>query len=130
MTHEEIRKELSAYFDGQLGPAKTVEISAHVSACPECRAALDELSALSAGVKENFSAAAPAAMKERVLASAGTVKKPLLRASTVLAAAFAVIILALVAGIAAKRYMPLMFAQIQGMISAASSTLGASGGNK
>ncbi|OGS04841.1 MAG: hypothetical protein A3J70_08560 [Elusimicrobia bacterium RIFCSPHIGHO2_02_FULL_61_10] len=129
MTHEEIKKELSAYFDGQLGPEKAVEISAHVSACAECRAALEELSALSSGVKENLSAAAPAAMKERVLARARAEKKPLFRTSTVLAAA-AVIILALMAGIAAKRYMPVMFAQIQGMINAASSTLGASGGNK
>lgn len=130
MTHEEIKKELPAYFDGQLGPEKAVEISAHVSACAECRAALDELSALSAGIRENLSAAAPAALKERVLARSRTAKKPLLRTSTVVAAAFAVIILALVAGIAAKRYMPLMFAQIQGMINAASSTLGASGENK
>lgn len=129
MTHEEIKDNLSAYFDGQLGPAETVEISAHVSACPGCRAALDELSRLSAGVKNNLSAAAPAAMKERVLASAGA-KKPLVRTSTALAAALAVIILALMAGIAAKRVMPVMFAQIQSMISAASSTLGASGGGK
>ena len=129
MTHEEIKKELSAYFDGQLGPEKAVEISAHVSACAECRAALEELSALSNGVKENLSAAAPAAMKERVLARARAEKKPLFRTSTLLAAA-AVIILALMAGIAAKRYMPVMFAQIQGMINAASSTLGAQGGNK
>lgn len=129
MTHEEIKENLSAYFDGQLGPAETVEISAHVSACPGCRAALDELSRLSAGVKKNLSAAAPAAMKERVLATAGA-KKPLVRTSTVLAAALAAIILALMAGIVAKRVMPVMFAQIQGMISAASSTLGASGGNE
>jgi len=129
MKHEEIKKELSAYFDGQLGPEKAVEISAHVSACAECRAALEELSALSNGVKENLSAAAPAAMKERVLARARAEKKPLFRTSTLLAAA-AVIILALMAGIAAKRYMPVMFAQIQGMINAASSTLGAQGGNK
>lgn len=129
MKHEEIKKELSAYFDGQLGPEKAVEISAHVSACAECRAALEELSALSNGVKENLSASAPAAMKERVLARARAEKKPLFRTSTLLAAA-AVIILALMAGIAAKRYMPVMFAQIQGMINAASSTLGAQGGNK
>lgn len=130
MTHEEIKNELPAYFDGQLGPEKAVEIAAHVSACAECRAALDELSALSVGIKENLSAAAPAAMKERVLAKALEGKKSLVRTSTVLFVAFAVIILALVAGIAAKRYMPLMFAQIQGMINAASSTLGASGENK
>ncbi|MDO8803378.1 MAG: zf-HC2 domain-containing protein [Elusimicrobiota bacterium] len=130
MTHDEIIEDLSAYFDGQLGPEKTIEISAHVSSCPECRAALDELKALSAGVKTNLAAAAPAGMKERVLARALERKKPQLRTSTVLAAALAVIILALMAALAAKRAMPVMFAQIQGMINGASSTLGASGGNK
>ncbi len=130
MTHEEIKEELSSYFDGQLGPAKTVEISAHVSACPECRAALDGLAALSSGVKENLSAVAPAAMKERLLARARQAKKPLFRTSTVLAALAAAIILALMAGIAAKRAMPTLFASVQSMISGAAATLGASGGNK
>lgn len=130
MTHDEIKDGLSAYFDGQLGPEKAVEIAAHVAACAECRAALDELTALSAGVRQNFSAAAPAAMKERVLARALAGKKPLLRPATVLAAAFAAVILALLAGIVAKRYMPVMFAQVQGMINAASSTLGTAEGNK
>lgn len=128
MTHEEIKEALSGYFDGQLGPAKTGEISAHVATCPECRAALGALAALSAGVKEILPAPAPAAMKERLLARAKHDKKPLVRTSTVLAAALAVMLLALVAGVVAKRVMPAMFAQIQGMINAASATLGASGG--
>lgn len=130
MTHEEIKEALSDYFDGQLRPARTAEISAHVATCAECRAALDGISALSAGIKENLSAAAPAAMKKRLLARARKGKKPLLRPSIVLAAAIAVIILALMGGIVAKRVMPTMFAQIQGMINGAASTLGVSGGNK
>lgn len=36
----------------------------------------------------------------------------------------------LIAGMALKNYMPGLFAQIQGMISGAASSLGASGGNQ
>ena len=130
MTHEEIKEALSAYFDGQLGPEKAVEISAHISTCAECRAALDELKALSAGVKTNLAASAPAGLRERVLARALETKKPRIRASTVLAAALAaVIIIVMMAGIVVKRYMPAVFAQVQGMINGAASSLG-SGGNK
>jgi len=129
MTHEEIKEALSAYFDGQLGPEKAVEISAHVSACADCRAALDELSLLSAGIKKNLPVSAPAAMKERVLARAGE-KKPRSRASTVLVMAFAALVIVLMAAVAAKRVMPTLFAQVQGMINGAASALGASGGNK
>lgn len=130
MTHEEIKKALSDYFDGQLGPAETVEISAHVATCPECRVALDGLSALSAGIKENLSVPAPAAMKERLLARARQEKKPLSSPATVLVIAFTAIILVLMAGVAAKKYMPALFSSVQGMINGAASTLGVSGGNK
>lgn len=129
MTHEEIKGSLSAYADGQLVPEKTDEISGHLSGCGECRAALSELKALSIGIKANLGACAPPGIKERLLDNARGAKRPLFRSSTALAAA-AVIILALMAGVAAKRFMPAMFAQIQGMISAASGTLGSSGDNK
>lgn len=36
----------------------------------------------------------------------------------------------LIAGMALKKYMPQLFASIQGMINGAASTLGASGGNQ
>lgn len=130
MTHEEIKEALSDYFDGQLGPAETVEISAHVATCPECRVALDGLSALSAGIKENLPVPAPAAMKERLLARARQEKKPLSNPATVLVIAFTAIILVLMAGVAAKKYMPTLFSSVQGMINGAASTLGVSGENK
>lgn len=130
MKHEEIKEALSDYFDGQLGPAETVEISAHVATCAECRAALDGLSALSTGIKENLPASAPAAMKERLLARARREKKPLSTPATVLVVAFTALILVLMAGVAAKKYMPALFSSVQGMISGAASTLGVSGGNK
>ncbi len=129
MTHEEIKESLSAYFDGQLGPEKTVEITAHIQACKECRTALDEFGALSAGVKKTLPVQAPAAMKDRVLAGAQA-KKRLIRPATVLIAAFAAIILVLMAGVVAKHYLPAMFSQVQGMINAAASSLGSSSGNQ
>ncbi len=36
----------------------------------------------------------------------------------------------LIAGVALKKYMPTLFSSIQGMISGAAGTLGASGGNQ
>jgi len=62
-------------------------------------------------------------MKERVLAGA-RVKKPLLRPAALLAGALAALIFALLAGVAAKRFMPAMFAQVQGMINGAAGALG------
>jgi len=127
MTHDEIKESLSAYFDGQLGPEKAVEITAHLQSCKDCRAALDELGALSAGVRDNLKVKAPDAMKARVLERAQE-KRPLF--PTVVVVAFAAIILVLMAGVAAKKYMPALFSNIQGMINGAASTLGSSSGNK
>lgn len=123
MTHEELKGALSAYFDGQLGPEQAGEVSAHLPGCPDCRAALEELRGLSTGIKKTLSAEAPAAMKARVLTGAGA-KRSLSRPAMLLAGALAAIILALLAGVAAKRYMPAMFAQVQGMINAAAGALG------
>lgn len=129
MTHEEIKESLSAYSDGQLAPDKMTEIAGHLPGCGECTAVLLELKTLSSGIKTNLAPSAPTAMKERLLDKARGVRIPLFRPSTVLAAALTVIILALMAGLAAKRLMPTMYAQIQGMISGAASSLG-SGANK
>lgn len=129
MTHEEIKGYLSAYFDAQLDVEKTIEISAHVAACAECRAALDGFKQLSAGAKENLSAAAPAAMKERLLKTEPA-KKPLLRASTTLATAFVALIFVLVAGMYLKRYMPELWGKIQGKIGGAADSLSAGEGKR
>jgi hypothetical protein len=43
MEHTEIRRQLSAYLDGEVSPAQRVEIDAHLADCPRCRAALAEL---------------------------------------------------------------------------------------
>ncbi|KAF0124102.1 MAG: hypothetical protein FD154_2509 [Elusimicrobia bacterium] len=129
MTHDEIRGALSAYFDGQLGQEQAVEVTAHIAACPECRAILDDIKALSAGVREELGVKAPAGLAQRALARSRAAEKPP-RAPLALAIALTVIVVAFLAGVAAKKYMPTMFASVQGMINGAASTLGVSGGNK
>jgi len=130
MTHEEIKAALSAYFDGEAGGGKGAEIAAHLAGCAECRAALERVKAVSAGVKRELAVKAPAGLAGRALARARAGEESRDRASLVLVMAFAVIVVAFMAGVAAKKYMPTMFASIQGMINGAASTLGASGGNK
>jgi anti-sigma factor RsiW len=130
MTHEEIKEALSAYFDGQLGPEQTVEISAHLAACTQCRAALDGIKAVSEGMKKALPAKAPAGLAQRALARAQAKKERRSALPAVLAIAFAVLAIAFLAGVVTKKYMPTMFSSIQGMINGAASTLGSSSGNQ
>jgi anti-sigma factor RsiW len=130
MTHEELKAALSAYADGELAPEAAREISAHLRGCKECSAALAELKALSSGIKTSLAAAAPDAMKKRVLAKASPSPKANHEgAFMVLATALVAIIIVLFAGVALKKYMPALFGNIQGMINGAASSLGSSKGN-
>lgn len=129
MTHDEIKRSVSAYYDGELSPEETGEVSAHLAGCAECAKALAELKALSGGIKA-APPAPPAALQARVLAAARAGEKKRSRAPVALAAVFAAVILALMALVMAKRLAPAMFAQIQGMLNAAASTLGSSSGNQ
>ncbi|OGR77377.1 MAG: hypothetical protein A2X32_04200 [Elusimicrobia bacterium GWC2_64_44] len=130
MTHDEIRAALSAYFDGQAGLEQAAEITAHVAACRECRDTLDSFKALSAGVKEELAVKAPAGLAGRALARARAGQERRSRVPLALALAFAALVVALLSGIVAKKYMPTMFASVQGMINGAASSLGVSSGNK
>jgi len=130
MTHDEIRMALSAYFDGQAGLEQAAEITAHVAACAECRATLDSFRALSSGVKEELAVKAPAGLAGRALARAQAGKTRRSRVPLALALVFAALVAVLLSGIVAKRYMPTMFAGVQGMINGAASSLGVSSGNK
>lgn len=129
MTHEEIKAALSAYVDGELSPEAAKEISDHLPGCKECSAALAELKALSSGIKTSLAAAAPDAMKKRVLAAAPAPREKHELAAFLLATALTAIIIALITGVAAKKYMPTLFSSIQGMINGAASTLGSSKDN-
>jgi len=36
--HEDIKERLAALHDGEIGPAESAQLRAHLNACPECRA--------------------------------------------------------------------------------------------
>jgi predicted anti-sigma-YlaC factor YlaD len=130
MTHDEIRGALSAYFDGETGREQADEITAHLAACGECRAALERIVSLSVNVKKELGVKAPAGLARRVLSRSRAPEARRSLAPAAVTVALAVIVAAFVAGVAVKKYMPTMFASIQGMINGAASTLGASSGNK
>lgn len=54
MSH--VESELLAYLDGELSPADVRSVEAHLASCSTCRATLDELRALSAGMAETVPA--------------------------------------------------------------------------
>jgi anti-sigma factor RsiW len=50
--NEHISQWLNAYHDGELRPRRRALVEAHLEACPQCQAELDELQALSALLNE------------------------------------------------------------------------------
>ena len=52
MSH--VESDLLAYLDGELSPADTQAVEAHLTHCPSCMAALDELRTLAAGMTETL----------------------------------------------------------------------------
>ena len=48
MSH--VESDLLAYLDGELSPADTQAVEAHVARCPSCMATLNELRALATGM--------------------------------------------------------------------------------
>ncbi len=52
MSH--VESDLLAYLDGELSPADTQAVEAHLARCPSCMATLNELRALAAGMTESL----------------------------------------------------------------------------
>ena len=70
MTREEANRLLHAYIDGELDPAKTLELEAHLAENPSLRAACERLRAMSAAVRDKADYhAAPAWLEARVRAA-------------------------------------------------------------
>jgi len=70
MTNEEANRLLHAYIDGELDPAKTLELEAHLAKTPSLRAACGRLRELSEAVRVKADYyAAPAWLEERVRAA-------------------------------------------------------------
>lgn len=68
MKHSTCRKNLSAYYDGELREDERHALEDHLAACPECRAELAQLRALSGVIKKHAMEPVPAALKRSVLA--------------------------------------------------------------
>ncbi len=70
MTREEATRLLNAYIDGELDPAKTLELEAHLAESPSLRAACGRLREMSAAIRDKADYhAAPAWLEERVRAA-------------------------------------------------------------
>ena len=68
MNREEARVLLQAYVDGELEPAKSVELEAHLAADPASRAACERLRSLSGAIRENADYhRAPEALRARLV---------------------------------------------------------------
>ena len=127
MTHEEIKRELSAYLDSELSPGISAEVEKHLAGCPECAREILTLKALSSGIKQNLRLSAPERLPDAVLKRPPAGQPRPRRFSPVLAAAMIFLLLLISSLIAAKRYMPGLLQGIQGMINGAAGTLGSSG---
>ena len=70
MTNDEVLRLLHAYVDGELDPAKALELEAHLAENPSARAACERLRGLSAAIRAKADYhAAPAGFAERLAAS-------------------------------------------------------------
>jgi len=70
MTREEAARLLHAYIDGELDPAKTLELEAHLAENPSVRAACERLREMSAAIRDKADYhAAPAWLEARVRAA-------------------------------------------------------------
>lgn len=89
MEHKIFSDNLSAYLDGELRPEEKAQLEAHLAGCPDCRAELGQLRAVSGLVKAQAMEPVPPALKKAVLdgrAPARPWLKPVLVFSTAAAA--------------------------------------------
>lgn len=68
MRHETCRKNLSAYYDGELREDERHALEEHLAACPECRAELEQLRSVSGLVKKHVMEPVPPSLKGAVMA--------------------------------------------------------------
>lgn len=70
MAHcDEYSELISASLDGALSPAETEKLNAHLAQCPDCRALLEELSALHAALSDLPPVEVPSGLTERIMAA-------------------------------------------------------------
>lgn len=131
MAHNIDFEELSAFMDGELGREDAARVEAHLGSCGECASYLSRIKSASSRFKAHGADEVPAGLLKRSLSEAGTPrKKPsppphkLLGIRKWALVAATLLVLFLLSGMTLKRFMPDLFEQVQGMISAAAGNLG------
>ncbi|HCC48014.1 MAG TPA: hypothetical protein DEQ38_07875 [Elusimicrobia bacterium] len=95
MEHNLCRENLSAYYDGELPPQERAALEAHLANCPECRAELAQLGAVSKMVKTHGLEPVPPALKEAVLGAPRPAPRPWLKPVLALSTAAAGVLIML-----------------------------------
>lgn len=67
MEHNTCRENLSAYLDGELQAREKAQLEAHLADCPDCRAVLGQLGAVSGIIKKHIMEPVPPALKGAAL---------------------------------------------------------------
>lgn len=94
MDHNTCRDNLSAYLDGELPALEKALLEAHLADCPDCRAALGQLGAVSSIFKKHAMEPVPPALKSAVLGGRKAARpwlKPVLALSAAAAGVLVVI---------------------------------------
>lgn len=79
MDHNTCRDNLSAYLDGELPQREKTLLEAHLAGCPDCRAVLGQLGAVSGIIKKHVMEPVPLSLKREVLAGPRKTEHPWLK---------------------------------------------------
>jgi len=123
MAHEIDKEKLTAYTDGELHDAERDAVKTHLDKCPQCLAYLGTIAMAREQFKKAGAEKLPPAVAKAALDRNVKKETPRERWQYVVALT-AIVALMLVGGMLAKRLMPGLFSQIQGMISGAANNLG------
>lgn len=93
MDHDKCRENLSAYLDGELPAVERSLVEAHLAGCPDCRAVLGQLNAVSGLVKKHVMEPVPASLEKKVLG--GGTARPWFKPALAFATAAAVVMVVL-----------------------------------
>jgi hypothetical protein len=95
MEHKLCSENLSAYLDGELPLQERAAVEAHLAGCPDCRAVLAQLGAVSGIVKKHSMEPVPPALKGAVLNAPKPASLPWLKPVLALSAAAAGVLVVL-----------------------------------
>lgn len=124
MTHLD-DETLSALIDSELGSGASAKARAHLAGCRDCALKFDRFQAASAAFRKHGGKDVPLEVIARAKIAAAPARKVELRRFAF--AAIVSVAIVLMAGVAAKKFMPTLFNNIQQMITGAASQMGSGG---